>query len=138
MLCELVTKSNGFFKDLRQNGCMTERELKYFSYEYKKTTNLGKLYLLLKIYKRLENVPGRAVISFYGTPNEKVQEFLDHHHKLVMQSGQSYIKDSRDFLRKIKNSISLSENAVLVTAAEVGPYPSILHETGLQVLEEAL
>ena len=33
MFCELVTESNGFFKDLRRSGCMTEKELKYFSYE---------------------------------------------------------------------------------------------------------
>ena len=42
-----------------------------------KATNLGKLYLLLKIHKRLENVPGRPVISNCGTPAEKVSEFLD-------------------------------------------------------------
>ena len=36
MLCDLVTKSNGFFKDLTRSGCITEKELKYFSYEYKK------------------------------------------------------------------------------------------------------
>ena len=49
MLCDLVTKSNGFFKDLGRSGCITEKELKYFSYEYEKITNLGKLYLLPKI-----------------------------------------------------------------------------------------
>ena len=38
MLCDLVTKSNGFFKDLRRSGCITE---KGFSCEYKKITNLG-------------------------------------------------------------------------------------------------
>ena len=25
MLCELVTESNGFFKDLRRSGCITEK-----------------------------------------------------------------------------------------------------------------
>ena len=33
MLCDLVIQSNGFFKNLRQSGCITEKELKYFSYE---------------------------------------------------------------------------------------------------------
>ena len=63
MLCELVTKSNDFFKDLRRSECITEKELKYFSYEYKKMTNLGKLHPLPKIHERLENVSGRPVIS---------------------------------------------------------------------------
>ena len=139
MLCELVTKSNGFFKDLRRSGCITEKELKYFSYEYKKITNLGKLYLLPKIHKRLENVPGKPVISScVSTPTEKVSEFLDYHLKAVMQRGRSYIKDSGDFLKKIKNLGSLPENAILVTADMVGLYPSIPHEAGLQALEEAL
>ena len=67
MLCELVTKNNGFFKDLRGRGCMTEKELKYFSYGYNKITNLGKFYLLPKMHKRLENVTGGPVISNCGT-----------------------------------------------------------------------
>ena len=86
LLCDLVTKSNGFFKELRRSGCVTEKELKYFSYEYKNITNLGKLYLLSKIHRRLENVLGIPVISKRVTPTEKVSEFLDYHLKLVMQS----------------------------------------------------
>ena len=138
MLCDLVTKSNGFFKDLRRTGYITEKGLKYFSYEYKKITHLGKLYLLLKIHKRLENVPGRPVISNCGMPTEKVSVFLDYHLKPVMQTGRSQIKDNGDFLKKIKNLDSLSENAILVTADVVSLYPSIPHEAGLQALEEAL
>ena len=55
-----------------------------------------------------------------------------------MQSGQPYIKDSGDFLKKIKTFGALPENAILVTVDVVFLYPSILHEAGLQALEEAL
>ena len=55
-----------------------------------------------------------------------------------MQNGGSYIKNSGDFLMKIKNLGSLTESAILVTEDMVDLYPSILHETGLQALEEAL
>ena len=113
-------------------------ELRYFSYEYKKITNSGKLHLLLKIHKRLENVHGRQVISNYGTPTEKVSEFLDYHFNPLMQSGQLYIKDSGDFLKKIKNLGSPLENSSLVTADVVGLYPTIPHEGGLQAIEEVL
>ena len=94
--------------------------------------------LLPKIDKRLENVPGRPVISQCGAPTEKVSEFLDYPLKLIMQSGRSYIKDSRDFLKKIKDLGSFPENVILVTAYVVGLYPNIPHEAGLQALEEAL
>ena len=73
------------------------------------------------------------MISNCGTPTEKVSEFLDYHLKPVTQSGRSYIKDSGDFLKKMKNLGSLPENTIVV-----GIYPSIPHEAGLQALEEAL
>ena len=57
--------------------------------ECKKATNLGKLYLLPKIHKRLSNVPVRPVISHFGTPAEKAFPFLDYHLKNVMQKGKS-------------------------------------------------
>ena len=40
---------------------------------------LGKFYLLSKIHKSLENVPGLPVISNCGTVTEKISEFLDFH-----------------------------------------------------------
>ena len=101
-LSQLVDCSNRFFKNLKLKGHITEKELKYFSYEFKKSCNLGKLYLLSKIHKSLENVPGRPVISNCGTPTEKVSEFLNHHIKPVMQNGKSHIKDSGNFLEKNK------------------------------------
>ena len=105
ILSQLVDCSNRFFKNLKMKGHITEKELKYFSYEFKKSYNPGKLYLLPKIHKSLENVPDKPVISNCGTPTEKVSEFFDHHVKPVMQCGQSYIKDSGHFLEKIKTRL---------------------------------
>ena len=48
------------------------------------------------------------------------------------------LKDSGEFLKKIKNLGSLPENPILVTADVVGLYPSIPHEADLQALDEAL
>ena len=138
ILTELVEKSNHFVKSLKANCIISEKELQYFTYKYKKTTSLGKMYLLPKIHKRLYDVPGKPVISNCGTPTEKVSEFLDHHLKPVMQAGESYIKDTGDFLNKIKNIHGIPENAILVTADVVGLYPSIPHQAGLEALREAL
>ena len=75
ILQELADNSNKLFRNLKTKGSITEKELKYFTIKFKKATNLGKLYLLPKIHKRLENVPDRPVISNCGTPVEKVSEF---------------------------------------------------------------
>ena len=138
LLQELVGASNKLFQNLKAKGKISDKQLKYFTYQYKKVTNLGKLYLLPKIHKRLANVPGRPVISNCGTPTEKASEFLDHHLKPVMQKGKSYIKDSGDFINKIKELQSIPNGAILVTSDVVALYPSIPHEAGLKALKNAL
>ena len=137
-LVKLLENRNTMFQSLRRRNLITEKELKYFSYQCKKSTNFGKMYLLPKIHKRLDNVPGRPVISNCGTPTEKASEFLDHHLQPIMKSRVSYIKDTNDFLFKLKNLGKIPENAFLVTADVVGLYPSIPHDEGLEVLRKQL
>ena len=127
ILRDLVDKSNKMFRSLKSQGKITKKELKYFTYKYQKATNLGKMYLLPEIRKRLSNVLGRPVISKCGTPTEKVSAFLDFQLKPVMQSSKSNIKDSGDF--KIKDIHYIPSNAILVTADEVGLYHSVPHDS---------
>ena len=64
---DLTEYSNKIFKDLRRGGYLTEKQLDYYSYKYKKTCNLGKLYLLPKIHKRQYNVQTyRKSIRVFG------------------------------------------------------------------------
>ena len=138
ILRDLVETSNKMFLNLKREGSISEKEMKYFVCNYKNANNLGKKYFLPKIHKRLSNVPGCPVISNCGTPTEKASEFLDYHLKPVMQKSWSYIKDSGDFIEKIKRISNIPDDAILVTADVVGLYPSIPHELGLKALEEAL
>ena len=61
-------------------------------------------------------MPGRPIIPSCGTPTEKISELLDMQLKSIMQKNWSYIKDSGDFIRKIKNLTDIPEGAILVTA----------------------
>ena len=114
-LVKLVEKIDTMFQSLRRKNLITEKELKYFSYQNKKSTNFGKMYLLPKIHKTSDNIPGRLVISNCGTPTEKASEILDHHLQPIMKSG-----DTNDFLFKLKNLRKIPENTFLVTADVVG------------------
>ena len=134
ILQELAATSNQAFQNLKPKGKTSDTQLKYFTYEYKKVSNLGKLYLLTKIHNRLHNVRDRPVILNCGTPMEKA-EFLDYYLKPIMQEGKSYIKDSGDFINKKKK---LPVGAILVTADAVGLFPSIPHEAGLNALRKAV
>ena len=58
LLSQPTEKINEFFKRLYNNKLINEKEIKYFSYNFKNTSSLGKMYLLPKIHKRLNDVPG--------------------------------------------------------------------------------
>ena len=91
-LYKLVRKSNKLFSNLRWKNVITETENNYFRFNFKKATNLSKLYILPKIHKGLCKVPRRLVISNCRTPIEKVSEFLNHYSQPIMKQGGSYIK----------------------------------------------
>ena len=74
------------------NREITQKELKYFMFDFKKTTNLDKLCLVPMVHKCLSEVPSKPVISNCGTPTEKVSEFWDSELKLVIQESWSYIR----------------------------------------------
>ena len=64
-----------------------------------KDPKFARFYLLPKIHKRLENVPGRPVISNCGFYTENISAFLDFHLQLQTREVKSYIKDTYNFLR---------------------------------------
>ena len=55
-----------------------------------------------------------------------------------MQNGWSHIRDSNDFINKIKNLKNIPNNSILVTADVAGLYPSIPHKSGWNAIKEAL
>ena len=91
-----------FFKT---KGKINDNQLKfkYFTYEFKKVTNLDELLLLPKIYKRLSNVSVvRPVLTF----NIKlwITKIFGLSLRPVIQKGKLYIKDSGDFINKKKGA----------------------------------
>ena len=87
-------------------GHVTEKELKYFSYKFKKSCNLGMLYLSPKILSKTFLADGARI---FWSPSET-----------MMQSGNTYIKGSGHFLEKINTLGCIPDNAILVTADAVG------------------
>ena len=66
---------------------MNEKQLNHFTIAHKKASNLGEMYLLPKIHKRLFNAPSKQIILNCGSSIEKVPEFLDSHLKGIMQKS---------------------------------------------------
>ena len=92
--------------------------------------------LLPMIHKRLYDVPGRPAISNCG----KASELLDEQLKEVKTNGWSYVKDSNNFIKKMKHLRNIPDNSLLVTADVVGSsilYPSIPRKAGLRALKRS-
>ena len=77
-------------------------------------------------------ISARLVVSGCGT------EFVDFHIKPLVPEIPSYIKDTKHFLKVLRDLGRLPEGAILVTADVVGLYPHIPHEEGLSAMREAL
>ena len=96
------------------------------------------MYLLPKIHKRLNNVPGRPVIFNCRYYTENISASLDFHLQPLAQAVKSFLKDTNDFLNKLRSLPKLPGNIVLCTVDVVGLYPNISHEEGLSALRKRL
>ena len=103
-----------------------------------KDSKFARFYHLPKIHKRLQNVLGRPVISNSGYYTEKISSFLDHHLQLLVQVVKSYIKDTNEFLKKLRSLPKLPDGIILCTMNVAELYPNIPHEEGLSALRKRL
>ena len=87
---------------LQIEGKISELNRKYLLGKHHKY-KLGRFYLLPKIHKRLVNVPGRPVISDCGTVTEKISEFVDFHLQPIVVDFPHVIKDTNDFLWRLRD-----------------------------------
>ena len=101
-----------------------------------KDPKFARFYLLPKIHNRLNNVPGRPVIFNSGYYIENSSSFLDHHFQPLAQAVKSYIKDTKEFLKKLDTLPKLPDGIILCAMDVVALYPNIPHEKGLSALRK--
>ena len=69
---------------------------------------------------------------------EIISAFLDFYLQPLAQAVKSYIKDTNDFLNKLRSLLKLPGNIILRTVDVVGLYPNIPHKEGPSALKERL
>ena len=84
------------------------------------------------------DIPGRPMISNCGFYTENISAFLDHQLKHIVMQVKSYIKDTIDFLKKLRDLPDLPEESIICAIDVVGLYPSIANEEGLRFLRNVL
>ena len=120
---------------VRVKGDVCQETLEFF---FNENPRFGRFYLLPKIHKRLKAVPGRPVISNCGYYTENISAFLDFHLQPLAKCVKSYIKDTNDFLKKLRGLKDLPNDFILCTVDVVGLYPNIPHDDGLASLGRVL
>ena len=130
----MIEKINERLNKAYGDGHVSDRTLEYLLVNG--GARAGRFYLLPKLHKR--GCPGRPVISGCNTPTEKISAFVDHHLKPLVAAVPSYVKDTNDFLKKLRDISTLPSGAIMVTIDVVGLYPHIPHDEGLQSIREAL
>ena len=94
----------------------------------------GRFYILPKIHK--PHIPGRPICSSNNHPTERISEFVDHHIRKYVTSLPSYVRDTQDFINKIKALGPLSEDTLLVTMDVTSLYTSIPNQQGINAVLE--
>ena len=131
----LISIIHEAIEKIRKRGDLNADTIKHFMV---KDPKFAHFYLLPKIHKRLHDVPGRPVISNCGYYTENISSFLDFHLQPLAREVKSYIKDTNDFLEKLRSLPNLSDDIILCTVDVVGLYPNIPHDEGLSALRKQL
>ena len=127
----LISTIHEAIEKIRKRGDLNADTIKYFMV---KDPKFARFYLLPKIHKRLHDVPGRPVISNCGYYTENISSFL----KPLAREVKSYMKDTNDFLKKLRSLPNLPDNIILCIVDVVGLYPNIPNDEGLSALRKRL
>jgi hypothetical protein len=76
-------------------------------------------------------------VSACGSITEKISEFVDTIIAPYVQQQSSYIRDTQDFLDKIKN-IKVDQRTILATIDVTALYTSIPHDEGIKAIHDIL
>ena len=91
--------------------------------------------MLPKIHK--QNNPGRPVISFIDCNTSNISQFVDYHLQDHVQKLPSYVKDTTDFINKIKD-LDVPSNSILVTMDVSALYTNIPNNEGIDAVRNTL
>lgn len=93
-------------------------------------------YILPKTHKDVDTnlplgYPGRPIVSACSSSTDNISKYVDYTLKPLMQSLPSYVKDTTDFIQKLKSFKLAHANSYLVTLDVSSLYTNIPHEDGL-------
>jgi len=130
---------NNILEDLLQQGYISKKQFEYLNAN--ETDKLRHFYLLPKIHKpvskwTLPDMPeGRPIVGDCGTESRRVSEYIDSFLKPLANQHSSYIKDTYDFVNKIKN-LKIDNKYLLVTGDLTALYTNMNIDRTITVIKD--
>ena len=115
--------------DLLSKDIINEKMMDYLDVE---NARPGRFYILPKIHKN--HIPGRPICSSNNHPTERISEFVDFHIRKYVTQLPSHVRDTQDFINKLKSISNLPEDTILVTMDVTSLYTSIPNDLGIEAV----
>ena len=128
---------NKILLDLKEKGFLSAKQVNFLRPPPEPRPR--QFYLLPKIHKPIEKwprplmPPGRPIVSDCGSESYEVAKYIDHFLQPLSVTHPTYIKDTPDFLSKIKDII-VPENSILFSLDVDSLYTNIDSTPGLKTI----
>ena len=102
-----------------------------------------KFYILPKTHTKIDaslplGYPGRPIVSACNSSTDNISKYIDYVLKPLMQSLPSYVKDTTNFIQKLKSFKLSHANSYLVTLDVSSLYTNNPHNDGLDACRRFL
>lgn len=125
---------------LRNEKYITDKQMQYLIGDPQPRAR--HVYFLPKVHKKASSwtvpehmPPGRPICSDCGSESYRISSYIDFYLNPLSKNHPSYLKDTLDFLSKLKD-IHLSEGDILFTMDVESLYTNIETERGLLAVQE--
>jgi len=136
---ETAVKVAEILERLHLQGYLTKKQLEFLLPPDQPRQRI--FYMLPKIHKDratwpIPNAmpPGRPIVSDCSSESERVSIFIDDYIKTRANLHPSYIKDTYDFLDKVRGT-ELTPDSLLITLDVDSMYTNINHDEGIQAVK---
>lgn len=133
MIDETMKRIRKLVNKMHKEGVISNELKQYLIPRY---PTPGKLKGNPKLHKN--NAPLRTIVSGIDTPTEKFAEVAEHELNDFVINSPTYIRDTTDFISKLKNiDFQIPNNAILFCFDVCKLYPSVPRLEGIEACKEA-
>jgi len=134
-----LTLLQNTLNNIYRSGNITEKQLRFLSPEVPEKSR--PFYLLPKVHKPREKWPnpnmpdGRPIVADCGSETKHICKYIDHYLKPLSTNHPSYIRDTYDFISKVRYK-TVPSDAFLVTGDVTGLYTNMNIDLTLSLVRE--